>query len=371
MDRTQQLEKIYDNFLCSFTIKPNGEIVDYNNIFKSLLYFQEPPRSIYELVSDEFGDDYHERLIEHVMSGYPWRDEIRFSYGDALFWLDVQIITQETEDDVYITYMGVDLTNRKKNEELIKEQQRQIFTQSQFSALGEMASGVAHEINNPLSILSASSFLLKTLATKKEPKPETLMKLSEDIEKTVIRISSIIQGLRNIARDPTKEEFEVTNFGRIMNDVLPICSEKFKSNGIDLQVDYGEGLDELPLRLLPVQMSQIILNLLNNSYDEIKEKEYDSPWILIKLCVDKKNDNFIIEVRDCGNGIPQEIQDVIFNPFFTQKEIGKGTGLGLSLSQSMVRRHGGSLKINNESDNTSFKILLPLTIQANEEGSCE
>lgn len=369
MDRTQQLEKIYDNFLCSFTITKSGEIVDYNNIFKSLLYFQDPPKTIFELTSEEFGDDYHQRLIEHVLSGYPWRDEIRFAYGDALFWLDVQIITHEKDGEVFITYMGVDLTNRKKNEELIKEQQRQIFTQSQFSALGEMASGVAHEINNPLSILSASAYLLRNMAKNENPNPESMINLSNDIDKTVTRISNIIQGLRNIARDPSKEEFEITTFKRILDDVLPICSEKFKSHGIDLQVDSGEDLDSMPLNVLPVQLSQIMLNLLNNAYDEIREKKYDSPWILIKLDRDKRKHNFVIEVRDCGKGIPREIQDVIFNPFFTQKEIGKGTGLGLSLSQSMAQRHKGNLIIDNDSPNTSFKLILPFQPEIRERGS--
>lgn len=359
MNRSQELKKIYESFVTSFSIRPSGEIVEQNMNFKLLFNGKDIPTSIYDLVSGQFNQDYHNRMIDHVLKGFPWRDEIRFSFGDVLFWLDVQMSPLKTEDGLQITYVGIDLTSRKRNEDLIKEQQKQIFTQSQFSALGEMASGVAHEINNPLTILSASAFYLKDMAEGPEIDQDQLIEISQDVEQTVNRISNIIQGLRNIARDPSKEEFSVKTFKEIIDDVLPICSEKFKSAGIELQLDFGKGLDLLPLRILPIQVSQIILNLLNNSYDEIKEKSIPNPWVLIRLSLDNDQSKFQIEVRDSGKGIPKAIQDSIFNPFYTQKEIGKGTGLGLSLSKSMAERHKGKLEIDNSCPNTSFKLTLP------------
>ena len=103
-------------------------------------------------------------------------------------------------------------------------------------------------------------------------------------------------------------------------------------------------------------MSQVILNLLNNAFDAIENK--DEKWVEVQTL---QNKNWVeIRVSDCGHGIPKEIQDKILQPFFTTKEVGKGTGLGLSISKGIIESHGGDLTIDNEAKNTTFVARIPL-----------
>ena len=238
-------------------------------------------------------------------------------------------------------------------------QQQQLFTQSQFSALGEMASGIAHEINNPLTIISASAALVSKSLQNGDMDKEFVSEIMGEVDHTVKRISKIIQGLRNISRDPSKDEFELSLFPEILEDVISLCSQKFKGKGIKFEVETPDELEKLPIELLKIQISQVLVNLLNNAYDGVLLTEDPEKWINLKIKYHKISDQIEITVTDSGPGIPEEIIDKVFNPFFTTKDIGKGTGLGLSLSNAIIKRHRGEFYINRESSNTQFVIKVP------------
>lgn len=359
MDRFVELYKTYEGFTCLVTVDPNGLITSMNQNFL-LGIKQNDLTCLFDICSGQFDKDYYERIFKHVLNGYPWRDEVRFQNEKGeVFWLDCQILANSKGNEIFI--VGIDVTQRKENETLIQEQRKQLFVQSQFSALGEMASGIAHEINNPLSIISALAHLLKDLAEKDNLNKKSVLDIFGNIESTVKRISSIIKGLRNIARNPTKDEAEYICFQDILNDVFPLFEEKFKSKGIEIRKELPVEVIQKKTMLQKVQISQVLINLLNNSFDEILDKELESPWVLIGISL--KNEKFTVEVRDCGNGIEESVRQKIFNPFYTQKDIGKGTGLGLSLSLSMIQRHEGNLWVDESSPNTSFKFTIPLKLE--------
>jgi C4-dicarboxylate-specific signal transduction histidine kinase len=241
-------------------------------------------------------------------------------------------------------------------EQLNSEQRRQLEISSRMSSLGEMAGGIAHEINNPLTIIGTSSRLLKKRVESGETTPDKLNSYFEKIDKTTERITKIINGMLMISRDASTESFTVFTWNEIINDVLALCGEKFKHMGIEIKiVDHPVCLHK-PFTGGKIQLSQVLLNLLHNSYDAIVN--LDEKWIEISCEIIAKD--FIIRITDSGKGIPYELHDKIMQPFFTTKEVGKGTGLGLSLSMSIIKNHGGELSIDNNSSHTSFIIKLPM-----------
>ena len=343
----------------TLVISPCGKIQDANRLFLSNYKLKTLPEDIkiFDFVWGQYNYDYYERILNHIAKGFTWRDEIKMSFQEIELWMDMNLAP--LDEDGNILLFGFDISERKKNEEIIKLQQQQLFTQSQFSALGEMASGIAHEINNPLAIISASTAVIQQALKQKNLDKEFFKKIIIDVNSTVSRISKIIQGLRNISRDPNKDEFEMVVLPDLIEDVLALCREKFRGRGIDLRVNGLEEFKALPLELLKIQISQVILNLLNNSFDAIQSEDITDMWIELQVIHHSEDDEVSIIVTDSGSGISKEIADKIFNPFFTTKDIGKGTGLGLSLSNAIIKRHKGQFYINHENSNTQFVIKIP------------
>lgn len=237
------------------------------------------------------------------------------------------------------------------------------FHNEKMASLGEMAGGIAHEINNPITIIGASTSIMKRMFEKGITDQAKYLKQLEDIDKTIIRISKIITGLKNVSRDTTHEDFSKTNLRDVLTDSLAICSEKFNNHGIAINVNLEDPIINSTINCLRVQLSQVFYNLFNNSFDAIEK--LPNPWV--KITASKLDNYLYIRCEDSGSGIPKEIQSKIFQPFYTTKEIGKGTGLGLSLCNSIIQRHGGEFYIDNELKNTCFVIKLPID-GANYEG---
>lgn len=245
-------------------------------------------------------------------------------------------------------------TIRKKTAEL-EEQKGLIFQASKMAALGEMAAGIAHEINNPLSIIKLNNFLLRKVVEKGEPDKESIYRYSGNIDSTISRISKIIMGLMAISRDDRNEAFACIKLSDIFEDVLPFCKEKFKASGIEIKINIPPEIYQSKLHGSRVQLSQVLLNLLNNSFDAIEHLE--ERWIIIEAKIEMQD--LILTVTDSGPGISRDIQDKVFQPFFTTKEVGRGTGLGLSLSSAIIRNHKGQMIIDNKNPHTCFIITLP------------
>ena len=240
----------------------------------------------------------------------------------------------------------------KKKQELI-DSQTVAHLANKMAALGEMASGIEHEINSPLQAINLLTFKLKRDITKHEN--ELNIVTIDKIEDAVKKVSSIVDSLGKVSRDSSADPFVEAKISDIINDVLGITSERYKLKGIHIQCEYSDGLNHYMLYCQRLQIGQIIINLLNNAYDAVIDS--DNKWI--KIIISDTPDNIIISVCDSGEGIPIENQTRIFEPMFTSKGIGKGTGLGLSISSEIAKCHKGSLKIDNESDNTCFVLTLP------------
>jgi len=171
--------------------------------------------------------------------------------------------------------------------------------------------------------------------------------------KTVARIGKIVHGLRNFARDGEGEPFQPAEVFRIVDETMSLCLERFKNHNVKVMISSIP--HDLILECRQVQVSQVLLNLLSNAFDAVENQP--ERWVKLE-CVDGK-DHIDIRVTDNGPGIDKEVQDKIFQPFFTTKPLGKGTGLGLSIARGIVDSHGGSLQLELNGTSTCFMIRLP------------
>lgn len=254
-------------------------------------------------------------------------------------------------------FIGVnwDITKEKLTEETLRNQEAKIISSARLSSLGEMAGGIAHEINNPLSVIQARSAQLKRRIVKGETSQDEILKGLSNIESTCSRIVKIINGLRTISRDGEKDPYDKISIQDCINEFINLTSEKFKNHGIAVKLL----MPPKPLYVLgrAVQIEQVLMNIVNNSYDAVLPLE--EKWIQISL--DQINDSELeIRICDSGSGVPQQISQKIFEPFFTTKEIGRGTGIGLSISKSIIEEHSGEFSYWNEGSKWAFVIKLPL-----------
>lgn len=249
-----------------------------------------------------------------------------------------------------------DITEFRENQRLVKEHETMLVNAAQLSSLGEMAGGIAHEINNPLSIIKSSTRLFNKILTKENLDRTMIQEIVTEIDETVDRIARIVVGLKNISRGAEVDKRECV-LRDIVTDVLSVASERFRSKGIDIIKDIDEKALDVSLHANRIQISQVLINLMNNAFDAVEILPIQEKWI--KLSIHEAEKELQLSVEDCGSGIPEEVREKMFNPFYTTKEIGKGTGLGLSISKSMIEKHGGSFSYDEKSEHTRFLIRLP------------
>ena len=253
-----------------------------------------------------------------------------------------------------------DLT--KKNEELVASQQ-QLIHASRLAAVGEMASGVAHEINNPLAIISTVSRVLSRRLAKMEIEDDTKGSFEDTLKKidsAVNRIATIVNAMRSYVRKDTSTAIVPVDLNEVISQTMDLCNQSLRKYEIEVLI---EGDINTPVLGQTVPLSQVLHNLVNNAIDHIIElkPENVNPWIHIKIGPSTTHEGFAeIRVANWGNKISEDVALRIFEPFYTTKDVGKGTGLGLSISHNIMQSFGGSLELDLSQPATTFVILIPV-----------
>ena len=292
---------------------------------------------------------------------------------------------------------------QEKNQELegaiskLKKAQQQIVLQEKLASLGQLTSGIAHEIKNPLNFITnfsvVSQELLEDLSRELAGPENTLspegQSLVEDVLKDLHgnmekihvhgqRANDIIKGMLQHSREQVEDAKEVIHFNRFLDSCVNLAYQGKRSSGsnfnVDFKKDYSDDLQEVEIN--PQDVSRVVLNLIGNACDAVEEKfkklakegtgEDSSPCIWVKTR--KAGNDLEVRVGDNGFGVSEEKAKKIFDPFFTTKPTDKGTGLGLSLSHDIVLKHGGSLKVErSEAGGAEFVMLLPLVTASSED----
>lgn len=238
-----------------------------------------------------------------------------------------------------------DLTEQRRSEISLIESSR-------LATLGEMAGGIAHEINNPLTVITGKTAVLLRQLQSAELDRSKMERDLRKIEETTLRIAKIVKGLRQFSRQVDHEPYVWTSMTQLIEDALSLCAERFRNNGTELIVDCPE---DLKVKCRPVQIAQVLLNLLNNAFDATEN--LSERWVRVR--VQPLGERVEIRVVDSGRGIPPDIAKKLMVPFFTTKEVGKGTGLGLSISAGIAQDHRGRLVYDDSGTHTQFLLDLP------------
>jgi len=357
--------------------------------------------------------EYYKELWSHIISGNEWRGEFYNKRKDgSKYWEHTSIAPLKNEEGNIAHFISVreDITKRKvmeeelrqSNEELkdkikkLKITQSQLIQQEKLAGIGQLAAGVAHEINNPLGFISSNFDTLKNYTEKlkgsifdyreviekikikdiklieselkqfkeldKNRKIEYIITDLKDLfnesEEGIERVISIVQGLKWFAHKDQSSEFGMYDLNLGIKNTLIVTRNEIKyiANVIE---EYDE---ELPLIQASGQkINQVLLNIIINSVYAIKEKESDE-FGVITIKTYKDNEFVFCEIKDNGTGIKEDVMNKLFEPFFTTKPIGKGIGLGLNIAYDIiVNVHKGNIECkNNKEGGACFIIKIPI-----------
>jgi C4-dicarboxylate-specific signal transduction histidine kinase len=223
-----------------------------------------------------------------------------------------------------------------------------------MSALGEMAGGIAHEINTPLATIQMVASSLIHEIQNDIPDLDNLTFQLQQIERTCDRVAKIIKGLKTFARDGSSDPFETVSAHQLIQDAVALCSEQLKRHKVDLRLNITN--EDIFVTCRPIQICQVLLNLIGNAKDAVENMP--EKWVQLDAFMTADAAEF--RIIDGGPGIPKSLQQKIFQPFFTTKGVGKGTGMGLSISLGIIKAHSGTLQIDNSQKHTCFVLKLPL-----------
>lgn len=258
----------------------------------------------------------------------------------------LKILAQQVSDLLILRRVNSDLVSAKK---ALEEQQELLINKARHQTIGELAGGVCHQINNPLAIIVGRSMILRSQIKQRVPDNEDFLKELDVIDQTSKRVSGILKALRTYSRE-MGSDFSEANILEVIEDAMTLMRGKLISSKVELTF---EGKGEIFLQMNKNQIGQVILDLVSNSIESMK----DSSEKRILLKVEERINDVIITVEDTGEGISEDIRKKIFNPFFSTRP--QHFGVGLSNARSLVLQHKGEIKVVSLKNPTVFEVKIP------------
>jgi histidine kinase len=275
---------------------------------------------------------------------------------------EVFMVNMRASYGQYLDRMAVIVATADISETLQTEQQ--LVQAAKMATLGEMSAGVAHELNQPLSVLATSvNILNKQVQLEGGPDPETISQVADELKAQVERATRIINHLREFGRKAEVQQGKV-NLAQPIEGVFQLLGQQLRVHDIDVELDMPENLP--PVWGDVNRFEQVFINLIMNARDAIEERRLSNGDLrgCIKVKAAREGGEIKVIISDNGVGVPQELAERIFEPFFTTKEVGKGTGLGLSISYGIVRDSGGTIKVSSDpGQGCIFYLSFPVALE--------
>lgn len=240
-----------------------------------------------------------------------------------------------------------------ENQRQLEEQQAQLLYNSKLASIGEMASSIAHEINNPIGILEGQIRRLEFFLDKGDK--EKQLELTEKMKQNTERVIKIIKGLRQLSKTSEKEEVRTLNLKIFLDDFQEYNHVKTIDSSVE--ITYPEVDEKIFIMGKETALAQILTNLVNNSLDAVGSVE--GSWVKIEF-ENQSDGKACLRVMDSGNGIDESNVTKLFNPFYTTKSHEKGTGVGLNICKKLSQEIGGDLRYDLHEGYTSFLIDLKI-----------
>lgn len=280
----------------------------------------------------------------HKDGGYGWVESTHRSIRDA--------DTGELKEIIAVTR---DISAQVAAEQALRDQQAELAHMSRLMTMGEMASGLAHEINQPLATtLNYANGALRRLQQGDAPSPERLESLLQAIVKQSQRAADIVKRLRGLVKKTPFQRADVT-LNTLCSDVVEFFQHDIKLLSGEIQVQVPD--KPVVVHADRVQIEQVLVNLIRNALDAHRDSGNEDKQIVVKL--QAFTGNALLTVTDNAGGITPEVAPRIFEPYITSKT--DGLGMGLSISRSIVEAHGGTIRVDDGDVTTVFRVLLPLS----------
>ena len=262
-----------------------------------------------------------------------------------LFYLAFVLISAS-----FLSFFFIQLNELLKEE--LSKQKGLLLESAKFQSLGQMASNLAHDINNPLFTIQGKLHQIRNLFSHDELDLDKCDQIIEDVEGTILRLSQIVKGISTFARQGHGDQMVSVSADELIRGIVLLGSDRIVQSGITFDLKIAPNTKVI---CYPSYITQVLINLMNNAIDALEHAEMKV--IQVEAFT---NDKWVeIHIKDSGAGVPLELQNKIFDSFFTTKKYGKGTGLGLSISKGLVEAHEGELKYQRVGDMTDFVVKLP------------
>ncbi len=346
----QRLRTVTEKYIISSVTDLKGKILDVSEAFCKISGYSKS-----ELIGNPHNIVRHpdmpkavfKELWETIQQGKPWKGKVKnLKKGGGFYWVWANIeplYDAKGKIDSYIS-VRLDITESELLMQKVKEEeeknriaQEMMHQQSRLAQMGEMLSMIAHQWRQPLSAITAASGAINLKAKLKKLDYDTAIELSDKIKEFSQHLSNTIDDFRGFFK--SNKTKSATDFKKIADDVLNIVKSSLENDNIELVLDIISHKEFLTYES---ELKQVLLNLIKNSEDALKENSIKNPVIFIKV-----NDN-TLSVHDNAGGISEDIIDKIFDPYFSTKTKKDGTGLGLYMSKIIIEEHcGGVLSVEN------------------------